>query len=123
MRITLAVALQAVAAIMLFEAGGHHRYGYYRNLRLVVTAACLGTVYLLLNASLKHVRHAAWIFGAGAFLFNPIIPFYLNRSDWERIDTTMGALMVIGAVTVAGDTLWSMRRRHDGPRNGAPRNA
>ena len=70
-----------------------------------MTAACLCTVYLLLKASLNHLRHAAWIFAAGAFLFNPMIPFSLKRSDWQRIDQTMGALIVIGALTLAGDAL------------------
>src|SRR5437867_11324550 len=107
--------------MMLSKAGGHHRYGYYRNLRLVVTAATICTVYLLLKVSLNHLRHAAWVFGAGAFLFNPIIPFYLKRSDWERIETMMGALTLAGAVIMAGDALWSMRRRHDCPSNGARR--
>src|SRR5258708_37784039 len=101
MRIVFGAALQALAAIMLFESGGRHRYGYYRNLRLIVTAACLWTVYLLLKASLNHVRHAAWIFATGAFLFNPMILFSLKRSDWQRVDQTMGARMGIGALALA----------------------
>ena len=38
-----------------------------------------------------------WIFGALAFLFNPILPIYLNKSNWVFIDFIGAILFFITA--------------------------
>ena len=44
----LLAALNLLAAVLLLSAGGRHPYSYYGNLRVVVTAASLVTVYVLM---------------------------------------------------------------------------
>lgn len=72
-----------LAILFLLGALGDWPYGYYQLLRWVILSAGAYAVYLAYNSG-KNLW--AWIFGAIAILFNPIIPFYLQRDTWQIID-------------------------------------
>lgn len=58
-------------------------YGYYIFLRWIVCGVAI------INAiSFSESKLTGWVlvFGALAFLFNPLIPVYLNKSSWVAID-------------------------------------
>ena len=76
----------AVAALLLL-ALADMPYGYYTFLRLVVTvfAGCLAY-----NAFKANDKNYAWLFGAVALLFNPIIKVPLDRDIWAIIDLGLG---------------------------------
>lgn len=63
-------------------------YGYYILLRWVVCC-----VAIINTISFNNVKLTGWVlvFVAIAFLFNPIIPVYMDKSSWVGID-------LIGAV-------------------------
>jgi hypothetical protein len=75
---------------MLLVAPADLPYGYYTLLRLVVTG-----VSVLGAAAASGTDRSAWLwaFGATAFLFNPIIPIYLDRDSWAALDLIAAAIM------------------------------
>ncbi|MDQ3089791.1 MAG: hypothetical protein M3Q24_01385 [bacterium] len=80
-----------LAIIFLLLALGMHPYGFYQLLRWVITATALHSAYL---AYLAKKNLWMWVFGIMAVLFNPIAPFYLDRSTWCLLDV-LGALVFI----------------------------
>jgi ABC-type Mn2+/Zn2+ transport system permease subunit len=53
----------------------------------------------------SHLPAWAFIFGAVSFLFNPLIPVYLNKSSWIPIDFISAILFFLAA--------YSTRRRRN----------
>jgi MFS family permease len=84
-----------VAAVVLFVGMGHHPYSYYQFLHWVASASAFYAAYRS-----HHAKHSAWflIFIIIGILFNPIIPFYLAQSTWQRWDFLAGAIFIIGAI-------------------------
>jgi hypothetical protein len=85
---------KVLAAIILFVGIGQHPYGYYEFLRW---AACASAFYAAYRS--YHAKHSGWaiIFGILGVLFNPIFPFYLAQSTWQKWDFLAGAIFIIGA--------------------------
>jgi len=84
------ILLRVISIIMLFSASNAHPYGFYNLLRIVVCATALYGFYQATHVS---GTNWMWIFGAVAFLFNPIIPVHLTRDTWQYID--IGTAIVI----------------------------
>jgi Family of unknown function (DUF6804) len=71
------------SAGLLVVALGEHPYGYYTFLRWVV---CLSAGVVCWVAWHSTAQWATWLFAGVAFLFNPIVPVFLERSTWQPID-------------------------------------
>jgi hypothetical protein len=86
---------EIVAAVILFVGIGKHPYGYYEFLHWAVSASAFYAAYRSYRA-----KHSAWvlIFSIIGVLFNPIIPFYLVQSTWQKWDLLAGAIFIIGAI-------------------------
>lgn len=69
-------------------------YDFYILLRWVIFVSSIYISYIFYKSKLK-----SWmlIFIAVAFLFNPIIPLYLNKSNWVPIDLIAMVLFFITA--------------------------
>jgi|ERR1019366_1015762 hypothetical protein len=72
-------------------------YAYYVLLRLGV---CAVSLYWVVESAKQGRGFWCWAFGANAFLFNPIFPVRMARSDWQIVN-------VIDAVFLAGWTFWA----------------
>ena len=72
-----------VAILFLLGSFGDNPYSYYQFLRWIILAIGAYSAYLAYDAGKKIW---AWIFGIIAVLFNPIVPFYMQRETWQSID-------------------------------------
>lgn len=80
------MSLSIAAAVSLFLLYtffiGFHSIGPYNILRWIV---CI--YYLIVDFRWKNINKIIfWMFAAMAVLINPIIKFYIHRSDWQIID-------------------------------------
>jgi len=71
------------AALFLVGALGSWPYAYYQLLRWIVCGVGAYSAYL---AYTQNRKGWAGIFAVVAILFNPIMPFYLERDTWQIID-------------------------------------
>ena len=80
-----------VPLIFLVLSFGNWPYAFYQTLRWVV---CLFTGYLAYTS--YRSKRMVWvaIFTITAILFNPIAPFYMERSTWQLIDLTVLVLLI-----------------------------
>ena len=72
-----------LAVSFLIGAMGTHPYAYYQALRWVVCGAAAYSAYLYLKEDRTVL---VWVFGIMAILFNPIVPFYLDKDSWQLLD-------------------------------------
>ena len=72
-----------VAGIFLLGALGSWPYAYYQLLRWVVCGVGAYSAYMAYESGRTGW---AWLFGIVAILFNPIIPFYMQRETWQVLD-------------------------------------
>ena len=72
-------------------------YDYYIILRLVV---CGVAVFNAIGFSKSKLTGWVLVFGALAFLFNPLIPVYMNKSSWVGIDLISAVLFFISAYSI-----------------------
>lgn len=72
-----------VAIIILLVAIGDHQYSYYQLVRWVTT---ISAGYLAYEYYSSQKTGWMWIFIAVAILFNPIVPFYLEKNTWHIFD-------------------------------------
>lgn len=80
-----------LAALLLLGAFGTWPYVYYQLLRWVVFGV---GIYASYQAHETNRNSWVWLFGAMALLFNPILPFYMERETWQVIDLTAALLLV-----------------------------
>lgn len=88
-----------IASGMLVWALADHAYGYFTLLRFVV---CLVAAYNSFVAYSLKKEEWTWILGGIAILFNPIMPFHLNRHLWTVVDIAVAAVLVISLFFVKG---------------------
>jgi FtsH-binding integral membrane protein len=86
------IILRLISVILLLLAIGNHPYSYYQILRWVVSGSSLYSGWILSKLQ-KH--NWAWFFFISGVLFNPIIPFYLDRSTWQLINSVFAIVFVI----------------------------
>jgi len=70
-------------------------YGFFTVLRFVV---CASSIYLAWLAYDHTNSWAAYVFGFIAILFNPVIPVYLNKPLWLKIDIITGLFLIISII-------------------------
>ena len=72
-------------------------YGYYIFLRWVVCGVAIINAIGFLESKLT-----GWVlvFGALAFLFNPFIPVYLDKSSWVAIDLISAIVFFLSAYSI-----------------------
>ena len=85
------IIARLIAAGLLLWALARHPIGYYTILRFVTCAVCAYAVYLALQS--KQVGWA-FVFGAIAVLFNPLISFRMTRATWAYVDVITAVLLV-----------------------------
>ncbi len=69
-------------------------YSYYILLRWFIFVASIIVAYGFYKSKLTGW---ALVFGAVAFLFNPLFPVYLNRNTWTPIDFVAAILFFLAA--------------------------
>ena len=84
--------LRVIAALMLLIALGDHPYAYYQLLRWVV---CGVSAYGALTAYERKDTVWTWLFGVTAVVFNPIMPFYLDRETWQVLDIAAALILLV----------------------------
>ena len=95
---TGSVIARLFTSILLFVGLLNLSIGYYKFLRWIVFASALYSLYISYTKDAK-VNFGVWIFGLIAILFNPIIPFYLGKSNWQIADIIVG-IILIGSIFV-----------------------
>jgi len=86
------VLARIVNILLLLGALTRQSYGYYNFLRLVTF---LTTSYGIYRANKIKNANWLWIFGIGAFIFNPLLPIHLSRQIWALIDVGMAIVLFI----------------------------
>lgn len=84
--------VRVIAIALLLWAYAKHPIGYYTLLRFVICATCAyGTYYAM------KLGKAGWMFAMAfvAILFNPVIPIYLKRNQWEIIDAVTALILLL----------------------------
>ena len=77
--------------------GGRWPYGFYTLLRFVV---CGGAGLLAFRANSLSMQSWAWIMGAIAIIFNPVVPFGFVREIWSVMDACTAGLIAIASVSI-----------------------
>jgi hypothetical protein len=72
-------------------------YSYYILLRWII---CAASIYVAYRFYKSKITGWAWIFGSLALLFNPVLPFYLNKSTWVGIDLISSILYFVAGYSV-----------------------
>ena len=80
---------------ILIGALWNHPYGYYQLLRWVVMIVGAYSAYSVYE---DKNNTWAWIFGAIAVLFNPIIPFTFAKETWQVIDIATAIVIFINVI-------------------------
>jgi len=82
---------RVTTAALLVWALARHPIGYFTVLRFVTSTVSLYGVYL----SVKWKRTGwAFVLGAVAVLFNPLVRFQMTRQTWEYVDVGVALLFV-----------------------------
>lgn len=84
--------LKVIAVLLLIGAFGDHPYSYYQLLRWFVS---IYGFYLAYNYKEKGATEWMWIFTSLAILFNPIFPFYFEKSTWQILDLLGGGIFLL----------------------------
>lgn len=81
-----------LAVLFLLGALGNWPYAYYQLLRWLILGIGGYSAYLAYNSEKK-----TWavIFGVIAVLFNPVIPFYLQKGTWQLVDLITAIIFFI----------------------------
>lgn len=69
-------------------------YGFYQLLRFLIFASSIIVAWSFYKS---HLPAWSFIFGSVTFLFNPLIPVYLNKSSWVPIDLISAILFFLAA--------------------------
>ncbi len=85
---------KVLAVIFLIGALGTHPYAYYQALRWTV---CIGGAYEAYIAYQLKKSSRTWIFAIIAMLFNPLAPFYMDRSTWQMVDLITATIIIVSA--------------------------
>ena len=72
-------------------------YGYYVVLRWIV---CGASIFNVIGFSKSKLTGWVLVFGAIAFLFNPLIPVYLNKNSWVGIDLISAIVFFFAAYSI-----------------------
>jgi len=102
MRIDLKTQCILVAILLILAIPSGWPYGFYQFLRLSIFVTAIIVAWGFYKS---YLPAWAFIFGSVAFLFNPLLPVYLNKSSWVPIDLISAILFFLAA--------YSVKRRHN----------
>lgn len=80
---TLSLLVLVPALLLFLAVFGDFPYSFFQLLRVAVFVFA---VFIAVQAHKAEKESMAWLFGAVAFLFNPLFPIHLSRSIWQVID-------------------------------------
>jgi hypothetical protein len=89
--------VKVIAAVLLFDALGHHRYDYFALLRWISCGVCAFTAFQAAGAK---KFGWLWIFAISAIILNPVAPLRLKRETWNVVDTATGVLLLLSIAVV-----------------------
>jgi hypothetical protein len=104
------IPLVVSIAMLLVASAAAWPYGFYQLLRLVVTVTAAYVVVRTADAGarvgidrLQRTPNAAldrrpflpWIMGGIAILFNPILPIYFTREEWQPINFGVAVVFLV----------------------------
>lgn len=78
-------------AAFAFVAIADLPYGYYRLLRWVV---CTVAIASAIQSHAGKRQGWAWVLGAVALTFNPLVPVHFEKATWRIIDAGVGAVFL-----------------------------
>jgi len=84
--------IKAILAILFFICLVDLPYGYYQFVRF---AALVGFAFLSYQSYERDDKSFAFIFGALAILFQPLIKISLGREVWNVVDVVVGIGLII----------------------------
>jgi hypothetical protein len=84
--------IKAILAILFFVCLVDLPYGYYQFVRF---AALIGFAFLSYQSYERNDKSFAFIFGALAILFQPLIKISLGREVWNVVDVVAGIGLII----------------------------
>jgi len=90
------------AAVLLIAAFTEWPYFMYVLLRVII---CGSAAYIATRLHSRHRVPLAWLFGAIAVLFNPVLPVRMARSDWEVINVLAAVIFIAFLVHLNWDKL------------------
>lgn len=90
------------AAVLLIAAFTEWPYFMYVLLRVFI---CGSAAYIATRLHSRHRVPLAWLFGAIAVLFNPVLPVRMARSDWEVINVLAAVIFIAFLVHLNWDKL------------------
>jgi hypothetical protein len=85
------IVARVLTAALLFWALSRHPIGYYTILRLVTCGTCSYGAYLAVQS--KQIGWA-FVFGAIALLFQPLIAFRMTKQTWNYVDVLTAVFLV-----------------------------
>jgi hypothetical protein len=83
---------KVIAAALLFDALGRHKYDYFTLLRWISCGVCAFTAF---QAAEAKKFGWLWIFVITAIILNPVAPLRLKRETWNIVDTAAGVLLLV----------------------------
>jgi hypothetical protein len=86
------IAIILASAFLVLAVFNGWPYSFFTILRLVV---CASTAYVAWLAYEGKRTKWTWAFGLLAVLFNPFVPFYLDRDSWLVIDLLTALFLII----------------------------
>lgn len=79
-------------ATLAFAAIADLPYGYYSLLRWVVCAVAVASA-IQLHA--RELQGWAWVLGAVAVVFNPLVPIHFAKEVWRFLDAGAGMVFLL----------------------------
>jgi len=86
-----------ISAVMLFIAISRLPYAYYQLLRWIV---CASAAYITFLSYESKKYFLLWPMGLIALLFNPLLPFHLDKDTWVVIDFIAAIVFLISIFVV-----------------------
>ena len=84
--------IKIICGILLLVALLNNPYGYYQLLRWIITGASVFLSYTYFNSASKRY---GWVFLIVAILFNPLWPFFFEKSTWQVLDLITAGVFFI----------------------------
>lgn len=87
--------LSVISGVLLFLAiPSGWPYIFYILLRWWI---CISSIIVAIDYYNSKLNGWMMVFGGIAFLFNPLIPIYLNKSSWVSIDLIVAIIFLLSA--------------------------
>jgi hypothetical protein len=84
--------IKIICGIILLIALLNNPYGYYQILRWVIMGA---SAYLAYTYFTSDNKKYGWVFLVVAVLFNPLWPFFFDKSTWQILDLITSGVFFI----------------------------